>query len=105
MKNFLSSDRDFRFNEIVFEHRNKNYGAYVLRNEEGMILKKSLFMGVAFFAAIALAPLVIKSLMVKETVTQPPQIIHDLTPIPQTREKEPDVIKPAPPVAPKVNTY
>lgn len=105
MKNFLTSDRDFRFNEIVFENRNKNYGAYVLRNEEGMILKKSLFMGVAFFAAIALAPLVIKSLMVKETVVQSPPIIHDLTPIPQTREKEPDVIKPAPPVAPKVNTY
>ena len=34
MKNFLHPDKEFRFNEILFENRNKNYGAYVLRNEE-----------------------------------------------------------------------
>ena len=105
MKNFLTSDRESRFNEILFENRNKSYGAYVLRNEEGWIMKKSLFIGVAFFAAIALTPLLINALMVKETIIQPPPIIHDLTPIPITRDKEPDVIKKKPPVAPKVNTY
>ena len=105
MKNFLTSDRESRFNEILFENRNKNYGAYVLRNEEGAVLKKSLFLGVAFFAAIALTPLLINVLMVKETVLPAPPVIHDLTPIPITRDKEPEVIKPSPPVAPKVNTY
>ena len=105
MKNFLTSDRESRFNEILFENRNKSYGAYVLRNEEGLIMKKSLFIGVAFFAAIALTPLLINALMVKETVLPAPPVIHDLTPIPIIRDKEPDVIKPAPPVAPKVNTY
>lgn len=105
MKNFLTSDRESRFNEILFENRNKSYGAYVLRNEEGLIMKKSLFIGVAFFAAIALTPLLINALMVKETVLPSPPVIHDLTPIPIIRDKEPDVIKPAPPVAQKVNTY
>lgn len=105
MKNFLTSDRESRFNEILFENRNKSYGAYVLRNEEGLIMKKSLFIGVAFFAAIALTPLLINALMVKETVLPAPPVIHDLTPIPIIRDKEPDVIKPAPPVAPKINTY
>ena len=105
MKNFLTSDRESRFNEILFENRNKSYGAYVLRNEEGAVLKKSLFLGVAFFAAIALTPLLINVLMVKETVLPAPPVIHDLTPIPITRDKEPEVIKPSPPVAPKVNTY
>ncbi|MBP6378622.1 MAG: hypothetical protein KA289_04515, partial [Kaistella sp.] len=105
MKNFLTSDRDSRFNEILFENRNKSYGAYVLRYEEGLIMKKSLFIGVAFFAAIALTPILINALMVKETVLPAPPVIHDLTPIPIIRDKEPDVIKPAPPVAPKVNTY
>lgn len=105
MKNFLTSDRDFRFTEILFENRNKNYGAYVLRSEEGMILQKSLIIGVSLFAAIALAPLIINSLMVNKIVTPPPTVSHDLTSIPLVKDKEPEVIKPIQPVAPKVNTY
>lgn len=61
MKNFLNSEKDFRFNEILFENRNKNYGAYVMRNNEANILTKSLFIGVAFFATIAITPLIINS--------------------------------------------
>ena len=105
MKNFLTSDRESRFNEILFENRNKSYGAYVLRNEEGMILKKSLFIGVTFFAAIALTPLLLNALIVKDTVLPTPPIDYEITLIPPQTDKEPDIIKPAPTVAPKVNTY
>ena len=105
MKNFLTSDRESRFNEILFENRNKSYGAYVLRNEEGWIMKKSLFIGVAFFAAIALTPLLINALMVKETVIPTPPTDYILKQIPPTVDREPEIIKPKPPVAPKVNTY
>lgn len=105
MKNFLTSDRESRFNEILFENRNKSYGAYVLRNEEGLIMKKSLFIGVAFFAAIALTPLLINTLVVKETVITTPPTDYILKQIPPTTDREPEVIKPKPPVAPKVNTY
>lgn len=105
MKNFLTSHRESRFNEILFENRNKSYGAYVLRNEEGLIMKKSLFIGVTFFAAIALTPLLINALVVKETVITTPPTDYILKQIPRTTDREPEIIKPKPPVAPKVNTY
>lgn len=105
MKNFLTSETDARFNEILFENRNRNYGAYVLRSEEGMILTKSLLIGVSLFAAMALTPLIINSFMVKEIVTPAPRDVHELTPILPQKDKEPVVVKPLAPVAPKVNTY
>ncbi len=105
MKNFLHPDKDFRFNEILFENRNKNYGAYVLRNEESSMLTKSLFIGIAIFGAISITPLLFNSF-------KTPPIIKDnfgphiLTPVDETPEKKPEIIKPITPVAPpKVNTY
>lgn len=105
MKNFLHSDKDFLFNEILFENRNKNYGAYVLRNEEARMLTKSLFLGIAFFGAIAITPLIINSF-------KSPPIIEDtfgphiLTPVDEIPEKTPEIVKPITPVTPpKVNTY
>ena len=85
MKNFLHPDKEFRFNEVLFENRNKNYGAYVLRNEEGSILMKSLFIGIAFFGAISITPLIINSF-------KAPPIIeenfgtYDITPIDEVPE-------------------
>jgi protein TonB len=39
-------------NEIVFENRNKNYGAYVIRREYDLSLIKSFLIAVLFFAAL-----------------------------------------------------
>ncbi len=61
MKNMLQN-QEFRFNEVLFEHRNKEYGAYALRNESGRILTKALFAGAALMAAISLTPLAIQAL-------------------------------------------
>lgn len=103
MKNLFKSDQNNRFNEILFENRNKNYGAYVLRNQEGEILQKSLLIGVALFAAMALTPLLINSFSTKTVVAAPIPSSHTLKPVDQTPEKTPDIVKPI--VPPKVNTY
>jgi periplasmic protein TonB len=42
------------FNELVFENRNKAYGAYVLRNSYNNNMSFSLFISIAFFAVVAL---------------------------------------------------
>lgn len=81
MKNLFKSDQNNRFNEILFENRNKNYGAYVLRNQEGEILQKSLLIGVALFAATALTPLLINSFSTKTVVTAPIPSSHTLKPV------------------------
>ena len=57
----MHQNQEFRFNEVLFEHRNKQYGAYVLRNESDRILTKALFIGVSVLAAVSLTPLVINA--------------------------------------------
>ena len=47
--------------EIVFSNRNKSYGAYALRNEYSSQLTKALFVGVAFFASVAVIPLIVSA--------------------------------------------
>lgn len=57
----LHQNQEFRFNEVLFEHRNKEYGAYVLRNESDRILTKALFVGVSLLAAVSITPFVINA--------------------------------------------
>ena len=39
-KNFFTYDPHQALNEVVFEKRNKEYGAYALRNEANVVLKR-----------------------------------------------------------------
>ena len=79
----LQSNQDFRFNEVLFEGRNKQYGAYVLRNESDRILTKALFIGVSLLAAISITPMIISAFKTAEPVTDggyvlpPPVFIPD----------------------------
>jgi protein TonB len=57
----IHQNQEFRFNEVLFEHRNKEYGAYALRNESDKILTKALFIGAGLLAAISLTPLAINA--------------------------------------------
>ncbi|WPO90018.1 energy transducer TonB [Chryseobacterium sp. HR92] len=57
-----NQNQEFRFNEVLFEHRNKEYGAYALRNESDRILTKALFIGASLMAAVSLTPFVISVL-------------------------------------------
>lgn len=97
MKNFLKFEDEYQLNEILFENRNKNYGAYVLRNEEGNILVKSLLVGVAFFATLAITPLILNSFKAPVPVIIP-NGGHVFTPIEETPEKPPVIIKPIVPI-------
>lgn len=104
----LNQNQEFRFNEVLFEHRNKEYGAYVLRNESDKILTKALFVGVSLLAAISVTPFVISAL-------QGPKIIDsiiacDFGPFDIKDVDQPDVMPPVevnlPEAQPeKVKTY
>ncbi|MFC5871587.1 energy transducer TonB [Chryseobacterium arachidis] len=100
----MHQNQEFRFNEVLFEHRNKEYGAYALRNEADRMLTKAFFVGVSLLASISLAPVLINAFkadpIIKDTFDDGTRIIHEV----QTFEKDPPVqVKPQ--VAPeKVKT-
>lgn len=77
-----NQNQEFRFNEVLFEHRNKEYGAYVLRNESDRILTKALFIGASLMAAVSITPFVISAFKGPEVIEQPwelppPMVIPD----------------------------
>lgn len=89
--------------EIVFENRNKEYGAYDLRHSYKRILTRSFITGVLLFLLIALTPFIY--LTIKRLTAPPKQevkadlvnIIQEDKIIEQPKEKEP----PPPPPPPK----
>lgn len=103
MKNLLPN-KEFQLDEILFENRNKNYGAYVLRNEADRILTKSMLIGIGVFAMIAITPLIMnvfnepKKTNVSESF---PPIDMQIVDQP---EKPPVAVQAVPPVSSQVNT-
>ncbi|AZB25219.1 energy transducer TonB [Chryseobacterium rhizoplanae] len=102
-----NQNQEFRFNEVLFEHRNKEYGAYVLRNESDRILTKALFIGVSLMAAVSITPAVISALK-GPSITE--QIIAcDFGPIDIKNVDTPEVIPPIetvkPATAPDAKTF
>lgn len=60
MKNlFINSE--FQLDEILFESRNRSYGAYTLRRDSDRILTKSFLYAVAFFSAAATVPFLMRT--------------------------------------------
>ena len=94
MKLFNFSPKD-DLNEVIFEHRNKSYGAYHLRSEEGNILQKALFFGVAAFVTVAAIPLIMNSL--KDVSDKTPPIVYYLPPAVPIEDpveiKKPEIVK------------
>lgn len=70
MKN-LFANKEFPLDEILFEGRNKSYGAYSLRNEADSVLTKAMFYGLLLFGSFAAAPLVVKNLESHSKITLP----------------------------------
>jgi len=97
----LQTNQDFRFNEVLFEGRNKQYGAYVLRNESDRILTKALFVGVSLLAAISITPMVISAFKTTEVIieTPPPFILKDVREVELPPVKT-ETVKPVQPVTP-----
>nr|WP_314497620.1 energy transducer TonB [uncultured Chryseobacterium sp.] len=81
MKHLLKN-QEFRLNEILFENRNKEYGAYVLRNESDRILTKSLFIGVSLLAAMSITPMIVSAFRTVEPIInvdpEPPTIMRNV---------------------------
>ncbi|PIF44667.1 protein TonB [Chryseobacterium sp. 52] len=99
----LNQNQEFRFNEVLFEHRNKEYGAYALRNESDRILTKALFIGVSLLAAISITPLVISAFRTEPSVHVPtdgPPVVIKLKKIDQSERPPVEIVKPVQPVAP-----
>lgn len=103
MKNLLQNN-EFQLDEILFENRNKNYGAYALRNNADHILTKSMFLGIGVFAMIAITPLLINVFKSTEpivTVPEPPPfVITEVNDPPEV----PPVVHVTPPAQTNVNT-
>jgi len=102
----MHQNQEFRFNEVLFEHRNKEYGAYALRNESDRILTKALFIGASLLAAVSVTPVIMNAFKTHEItkdggfVLPPPVIIDEYeTPPPAA------VVPPKTTVPPNVKTY
>lgn len=90
--------------EIVFENRNKEYGAYDIRHQYSRILTKSFIIGTSIFLVLALSPFIYLTI---KNLTAPPttevkadlvEILQEDKIIEQPKENEP----PPPPPPPKV---
>ncbi|MGL6038713.1 MAG: energy transducer TonB [Soonwooa sp.] len=66
--------------EVVFEHRNKSYGAYQLRHDYGTNLSKAMFIGIGLFISVAALPFIINAFktdaIIEDVVTGPPTMIN-----------------------------
>lgn len=111
--------------EIVFEHRNKEYGAYDLRSSYPRLLTRSFLIGTAFFVLAVATPFIvmkIKQMNAKEEtkveanlvdvlqedkILEQPEEAPPPPPPPPKEEEKIEVIQnvvPEPKVAPKVET-
>lgn len=102
-----NQNQEFRFNEVLFEHRNREYGAYVLRTESDRILTKALFIGASLMAAVSITPFVasvLKSDVVVDRIKDNGE--RRIIKIVEPPEKDPpaQIVKPATP-PPAVKTY
>ncbi|MBE4947150.1 energy transducer TonB [Chryseobacterium culicis] len=95
--------QNLTLDEIVFENRNKEYGAYDLRHQYPRLLTKSFIIGTALFLLAALSPFIYLTI---KNLTAPPKqevkadlvdIIEEEPIIEQPKEEEP----PPPPPPPK----
>jgi periplasmic protein TonB len=90
MENYLKCDLD----DILFEHRNRAYGAYALRKAYAKRIQKASFAGLAFFLLLVSSPLI----AVKIT---PKKLLVDNTYVKLIEPPKPDIKKPViPPPTP-----
>lgn len=67
----LKPNKHVSFEEILFENRNKQYGAYALRKESDAVLTKALFVGLGLLATVVITPFIVNSFKDKP-------IVHDI---------------------------
>lgn len=111
--------------EIVFEHRNKEYGAYDLRSSYPRLLTRSFLIGTAFFVLAVATPFIVMKIqqmnakeetkveanlvdvLQEDKIIEEPEDAPPPPPPPPKEEEKIEVIQnvvPEPKVAPKVET-
>ncbi|WPO79407.1 energy transducer TonB [Flavobacterium sp. KACC 22761] len=105
-----SSIYESKWTDLVFENKNKEYGAYQLRQENPRTTINALFIALLLITALGSASMLINKLKTHEIVE------HEIPPGPLTPVKiTPDLVKPVPPApvappaqsapaAPSINT-
>ena len=97
MKPFQHLNHEFALNEIVFENRNKSYGAYDLRNRAGQYMNKALFSGILFFGVITGGSILYMNLNNKNATTDIGNVVFacpidvDIDPV---KPKDPEPVQP-----------
>jgi periplasmic protein TonB len=86
-----------QLDDIIFESRNKAYGAYALRQAYGKQMKKGIIIGVSLFALLVSSPL-IADRMAANRVGLDTKVIEMTTILPN--EAKPPVVLPPPPPPP-----
>lgn len=95
-------NENLTLDEIVFENRNKEYGAYDLRTSYPRLLTKSFVIGSILFLLLALSPLIyatIKRLAAPEEVQVKADLVNILEDDPVVEQPKED--EPPPPPPPK----
>lgn len=84
------------FNELVFEHRNKAYGAYAIRKSYHENMSKSLLLSISFFSLLVLIGALLSNKSVPKIKLDPAQkienilnTIYDVTPPEKPKPAEP----------------
>lgn len=80
--------------DLVFENRNKSYGAYELRAESGKIMLKALFLGVLLLMSFVSIPMIANHFNDSEATVIPetiPEVIRPEIFIIKYPEKKPDL--------------
>ena len=96
---FKFTNENAQLDEIIFQNRNKSYGAYVLRHEYQKDLTKALFLGISIFVGIAATPFIINSFKTVEptTIPAPDRVKIDLTKVDVPDKKDSEPVYAAPP--------
>ena len=84
--------------EIVFQNRNKSYGAYSLRIDYQNVIKKSLLIGVSIFGLAVLTPMLwakVESKINREVIARVTDVV---IPPPPEKIEPPKIETPPPPV-------
>ncbi|MBS7255563.1 energy transducer TonB [Flavobacterium branchiicola] len=94
-----SSIYESKWTDLVFENKNKEYGAYQLRQENSKTTITALFMGLLLLAALGSVSMLINKLRTVDPVENVPDVIPEvITPVDLTPYVEPQKAEPVLPV-------
>lgn len=103
MANELEYNNNVTLDDIVFENRNKEYGAYDLRQKYPRVLTKAFIVGTVLFCVAAITPFVvmkIKEMSAAEKTEVNAKLI-DILPEEEAVIEEPEDAPPPPPPPPQ----